>query len=271
MLCEAEEGAMTHATEVLTPSSPEEAASLYGTGTEVTVLGGGTIVMPAITHGLLRPERALLLGSAGLTGIHREGGRVTIGAATTIADLVDLPAPLGPCAANVADGEIRAQATLGGNLCAGAGGEAPRGDLQGALLALDATARSAGAGGESSEPLEEFLARREERLLLEVSFEEPSAGAFVALDYPHTHEYTVLAVSAARSADGVVRLAATGVAGHGCRLRSAEASAADPDAAGEAALADASFGDDALASAWYRSRTLPVLVRRALNRLREAA
>ena len=86
----------------------------------------------------------------------------------------------------------------------------PRGDLQGALLAVGAQVRSAGAGGETTEPLEDFLANRRDRLVLDVSYDEPAAGAFVALDRPHTHEYTVLAVSAARLADGTVRLAATG-------------------------------------------------------------
>jgi CO/xanthine dehydrogenase FAD-binding subunit len=31
------------------------------------------------------------------------------------------------------------------------------------------------------------------------------------------------------------------------------------------------FADDALASAWYREKTLPVLVRRALTKLKESA
>lgn len=262
---------MTLATEVLIPSTPDEAVRLFGDGTGVTVIAGGTIVLPDITYGTLQPAKALLLARAGLAGVTRDGGRVTIGAGTPISNLVDLPAPLGSCAANIADGEIRSQATIGGNLCAGAGHDAPRGDLQGALLALDAVARSAGAGGETSEPIEEFLARREARLLLDVSFAEPAAGAFAALDYPHTHEYTVLAVSGARGADGTVRLAATGLAGHGWRLRSAEAAAGDPGAAGAAAVADVRLGDDALASAWYREKTLPVLVRRVLTKLEEAA
>lgn len=262
---------MTQATEVLIPSTPDEAARLFGDGTGVTVIGGGTIVLPEMTYGALQPTKALLLGRAGLAGVSRSGGRVTIGAATPIADLVDLPAPVGPCAANVADGEIRSQATLGGNLCAGTGHDAPRGDLQGALLAVDAVARSVGPGGETSESLEEFLARRELRLLLDVAFDEPAAGAFAALEYPHTHEYTVLAVSGARAADGTVRLAATGLAGHGWRLRAAEAAAADHEAAGVAAVSDVRLGDDALASAWYREKTLPVLVRRVLTKLEEAA
>ena len=45
----------------------------------------------------------------------------------------------------------------------------------------------------------------------------------------------------------------------------------DPAKAGEAALQDVTPHDDALASAWYRSKVLPVLVRRALIRLQENA
>ncbi|HEY7381356.1 MAG TPA: FAD binding domain-containing protein [Gaiella sp.] len=262
---------MTQAREVLIPTSPEEAVAAFGDGSEVTVIGGGTIVVPAITHGRLKPARAMLLGRAGLSGVTEAGSTITVGAGTPLGELVALPAPLGPCAANVADREIRAQATLGGNLCAGPGPDTPRGDLQGALLALDAVARSAGSGGERTEALADFLGSSGDRLLLDVSFERPAAGAFAAIDYPHTHEYTVLAVSGARAADGSVRLAVTGIAGHGVRLPSAEAAAGDPQAAGEAALADARLGDDALASAWYRAKTLPVLVRRVLAELQEAA
>jgi carbon-monoxide dehydrogenase medium subunit len=256
------------APDVLQPSSPEEAVSLFEAG--VTVIGGGTIVVPELTSGTLRPQRALLLTRAGLAGITRDGTRVTIGATTPVAELEALPAPIGPCAANVADAEIRAQGTVGGNVCAGESVEAPRGDLQGALLAVGATVRSTGEGGETTEPLEDFLPKRKERLLLDVSFDEPAAGAFAPLIRPHTHDYTTLAVSAARTADGTVRLAATGVAGHAVRLTAAEAKASDPDAAAAAAAADTTFADDALASAWYRNRTLPVLVRRALTQLEEA-
>ena len=160
---------------------------------------------------------------------------------------------------------------MGGNLCVGQGTEAPRGDLQGALLALDAQVRSAGANGETTEPIEDFLSHRQGRLVLDVSFQRPAASAFSALEYPHTHEYTVLAVTGVRAADGSIRLAATGLAGSGARLRSSEAVASDVEAAGDAAAGDVSFADDALASAWYREQTLPVLVRRVLTQLEESA
>ncbi|MBA2642153.1 MAG: FAD binding domain-containing protein [Actinobacteria bacterium] len=256
--------------DVLVPSSPEEAVAAYGDGDGVTVIAGGTIVLPEITYGRLRPSKAILLKDAGLAGITRDGSRVTIGATTPVVELTELPAPIGPCAANVADSEIRAQGTVGGNLCAGIGPEAPRGDLQGALLAVGATVRTGGSGGEKTQPLEEFLADREGKLLLDVSYDEPAAGAFASLDRPHTHDYTALAVSAARAEDGTTRLAVSGVAGHAVRLPSAEAKADNPQAAGEAAAGDATFADDALASAWYRGQTLPVLVRRALTQLQEA-
>lgn len=263
--------ASIEATEVLRPTSEAEAVEAYGDGKDVLVVGGGTIVTPDLTFGRLRPARALLLKDAGLSGVTRDGSRVTIGAATRIADLVDLAAPIGPCAANIGDREIRGTATVGGNLCAGEGYEAPRGDLQGALLAVGATVRSAGEGGIEEEPLESFLERRRSRMALSISYDEPAAGAFAALDRPHTHDYTTMAVSGARDADGTIRLAATGTGWWGVRLPSAEAAADDPAKAGDAALGDVDPHDDALASAWYRKKVLPVLVRRVLTELKGAA
>ncbi len=262
------------APEVLIPSSPAEAASLFGDGTGTTVIGGGTVVVPDLTSGRIDPGRVLLLSRAGLDGFTVDGDTITLGATTTVQSLLGLAdqvAALAACAANLADNEIRGQATVAGNLCVGAGYEAPRGDLQGCLLALDARVRSTGPGGETTEPLEDFLAHRHDRLALDVSFERPAASTFASLAYPHTHEYTVLAVTAARSGDGIIRLAATGLAGPGARLRSAEALAGDIEAAAAAAPGDVTFADDALASAWYRSQVLPVLVRRVLSELEESA
>ena len=65
-------------------------------------------------------------------------------------------------------------------------------------------------------------------------------------------------MSAARAADGTVRLGVTGVGPHGLLI-----SADDTDGL--------PYADDALASAWYRKRTLPVLVRRALTKLGDPA
>src|SRR6476659_6127981 len=190
---------VVEAPDVIVAASREEAVSAFGDGSDVTVVAGGTIVMPEITHGRLHPRRALLIGRAGLSGVSIENGRTTIGATTTIADLQDAVEPLGTCARGLADLEIRAQATLGGNLCAPPGVESPCGDLQAALLVLDAQVRSTGAGGERSEPVEDVLATGPAgRLVLVVEFAVPEAGACASVRRPHAHAYTIMRACAAR-------------------------------------------------------------------------
>jgi aerobic carbon-monoxide dehydrogenase medium subunit len=250
------------AAEVIVAASREEAVDAFGDGDGVTVVAGGTIVMPEIAHGRLAPKRAVLIGRAGLAGVRRENGRTIVGAATTLADLEDAVEPLGTCARRVADLEIRGQATIGGNLCAPPGDEGPRGDLQAALLALDAEVRSTGAGGERSQPVEEFLASGPAgRLVLDVAFADPEAAATASVRRPHAHAYTILRVCAARTGGGL-RVAVSGAGPKAVRSRAVEASG-DPDRV----LDDVTPHDDALASAWYRAKVLPVLVRRALDDL----
>jgi CO/xanthine dehydrogenase FAD-binding subunit len=262
---------VVNAPDVIVATSREEAVSAFGDGADVTVVAGGTIVMPEITHGRLSPRRALLIARAGLSGVRREQGRTTIGATTTVAELEDAAEPLGACARGLADLEIRGQATLGGNLCAPPGEETPRGDLQAALLALDAQVRSTGAGGERTEPVEDFLAGGPGgRLVLDIEFADPQAGASAVVRRPHAHAYTIMRVCAAR-VGGELRVAVSGAGPTAVRSRAVERAVvdgADPAAAAERVLDDVAPHDDALASSWYRSRTLPVLVRRALDDLR---
>jgi carbon-monoxide dehydrogenase medium subunit len=255
---------------VVRPSSIDDAISDFGDGAGVVVLGGGSIVMVELVHDRLAPERVVMLDNAGLAGVRREGKRTTIGAMTPVAELESAVEPLGTSARGVADPEIRAQATLGGNLCAPPAAESPRGDLQAPLIALGAEVRSVGRGGERTEPIEDFLAGGSQgRLLLEVSFEEPAAAASASVRRPHAHAYTVLAVSGAGTGREL-RLAVTGAAPHAVRLTSVEqalAAGGDAPAAAARALDDVTPRDDALASAWYREKTLPVLVTRVLNDL----
>jgi CO/xanthine dehydrogenase FAD-binding subunit len=253
--------------DVVIPTTPAEAATAFGDGEGVTVLAGGTIVMPEITFGRLKPNKVLMLARSGLDTVARENGVVTIGAAVSVAALQDLDEPLAEAARHVADPEIRAQATLGGNLCAGPGADAPRGDLQAPLIALGARVRSTGKGGERTEPVEDFLASGSDgRLVLDVSYDEADGRktAYAAAWRPHTHHYSILAVAAAKNGDEL-RVAATGAAPHAVRLASVEKSGSAEDA-----LADVDPPDDALASAWYRKTVLPKLVTRVLDELEEA-
>jgi carbon-monoxide dehydrogenase medium subunit len=259
-----------NATDVVVPSSAEEAVQAFGDGRDVTVVAGGTILMPELTAGRLSPARTLLLARAGLDEVRRENGTVRIGATVPVARLAhEAPEPLATYAGYVADYEVRSQATIGGNLCAPPGLESPRGDLQAPLLALGARIRSAGAGGQRVDSVDDFLAGGEARLVLEIEVDEPKRASAAGLGRPHAHAYTILSVACAETADGV-RVAIAGAGPRAVRCPSVEralADGADPATAAERVLDDVEPRDDALASAWYRKKMLPNLVARALGDL----
>jgi CO/xanthine dehydrogenase FAD-binding subunit len=255
--------------DVLFPTSAAEAASQYGDGEGITVFAGGTILLPEIAAGRLRPERALMLHKSGLDALRVEGDRVSIGAMVPVATLTDGPDEmLSTVAAHVADGEVRRNATVGGNLCAPPGGDAQRGDLGAPLIALGAHVRSTGAGGERTEPLEDFLAGdRGGRLVLELSYDRRERrSATTSLRRRHAHSFAIATVAACSNADGSeLRIAVSGIGPTATRCRSVEQSRDPADV-----LKDVEPVDDAVASAAYRRTVLPKLIREALDQLERA-
>ena len=259
------------ASAVSVPSSEAEAVAAVTEQPLATVLAGGTLLVPRHTLGQDAVERAVWLGRADMDGISQSNGRITVGAAAPLAACVGLVAPVGPCAANIGDNEVKAQATIGGNVCS----PAPYGDMRGPLLALGAVLRWADPDGTHTGGVDDFAAAGGAGpgvLLLDIAFAAPAAGSFVSLRRHHTQSLTAMTVSAVRSADGDAAIAATGAAPDACRLPSAEAVLAAGGSIADAAAAavgDADPYDDALASASYRLRVLPVYVGRALEQLGE--
>src|SRR5437764_13848626 len=150
---------MTDLSNVLVPTAADEAAKAFGDGAGIIVLAGGTTVVPALKLGRLQSARTLYLGKAGLDRIERGDGTFSIGAMTPVSALVDgAPEPLATFARQVADYEIRGQATIGGNLCAAPGGTTPTGDLHAPLLAPDARLRAVGAAGARTDSVGGLLA-----------------------------------------------------------------------------------------------------------------
>ena len=250
-------------TEVLFPTSADEAALLYGSGDGLTVFGGGTILLPEIAAGRLTPSRALMLHRAGMESVRVDGDRVVIGAMTPVATLVDSPdRVLAEVARHIADEEIRRSATVGGNVCAPPGLDAQRGDLGGPLIALGARVRSVGAGGERTEAIEDFLAGSQDVLELEYDRFDRRSGAS-GLRRRHAHSYAIAGVVACSKQDGSdLRVAVTGVGPTAVRCRTVEQSRDAGDV-----LKDVTPVDDAVASAAYRTTVLPRVVAEALNQL----
>lgn len=252
--------------QVLVPTSAEEAISHYGAGDGVTVVGGGTIVLPEIAAGRLSPERALMLHRAGLDTIRSDGKKTVIGAMVPVQALVDHPVELlAEAARHIGDAEVRRSATVGGNLCAPAVDDAQRGDLGAPFIALGARVRSTGAGGERTDAVEDFLLRdRTGRLVLEVEFDDVERSTSGnGLRRRHAHSYSIASICGAiRTDTSELRLAAGGVGPTAVRLRTVEETRNPDDV-----LQDVQPVDDAVASAAYRSAILPKLVREALDRL----
>ena len=250
------------AAETLVPSSADEATRLFGDGDGITVFAGGTILMPEIAAGRLKPARALMLHRSGLDELRTDGDVVRIGAMVPVAALADGPDEvLARFAGELGDLEIRAAATVGGNLCASPGIGSQRGDLGAPLIALGARVRSTGKGGERTEPVEDFLAGdRAGRLVLEVEYDKPS-GAWSAqsLRRRHAHSYSIANVAICEDGDGL-RVGVSGVGPAAVRARTVEQSRHAEDV-----LTDVDPADDAVATAAYRRKMLVVLVRRALD------
>jgi carbon-monoxide dehydrogenase medium subunit len=209
-----------------------------------------------------------MLHRAALDTARSENGLHVIGAMVPVEALLDHPVELlAQTARHVADAEVRRNATVGGNICAPPGLDAQRGDLGAPLIALGARVRSAGADGERTEPIEDFLANRSGRLVLEVELddvERRSTGD--GLRRRHAHSYAIAAVvGAVRSDTSELRLAAAGVAPTAVRLRAVEQSR-NPDEVRQ----EVEPVDDAVATAAYRKAILPKLVREALDRLEHA-
>ncbi len=226
------------------------------------MFAGGTILMPEIAAGRLKPARALMLHRSGMDELSADGDVVRIGAMVPVSALADgQEGLLARFAAELGDLEVRAAATVGGNLCAAPGPASQRGDLGAPLIALGARVRSTGKGGERTEPVEDFLAgERTGRLVLEVEYDTPS-GAWSAqtLRRRHAHSYSVANVAICSTGDGL-RIGVSGVGPVALRARTVEQSRNAEDV-----LKDVDPVDDAVATAAYRSKMLTVLVRRALD------
>ena len=137
-----EENPMSEIEHYVAPSSLEQAAEYLQRSGEVTILAGGTDLMPQSQSGKLKIKHTLMNihRIPELMGITIEGGEIRIGALATITEIMQseliqkhLPILVEACDQFASD-QIRNAATLGGNIC----NASPAGDMLVPLLVLDA-------------------------------------------------------------------------------------------------------------------------------------
>ena len=155
---------MTSIERYVAPKTLQEALEiLHGGG--VTILAGGTDLMPQINAGRMafQPVLMNLRRVAAMQGIALDGSSIRIGALATITELLTDPLVrekipvLAEAADHFASDQIRNVGTLGGSLC----NASPAGDLAPPLLVLDAVVELAskadGAMKIRTLPLSEFF------------------------------------------------------------------------------------------------------------------
>ena len=132
---------MTEIEHYVAPSNLEQAAEYLRSG-EVTILAGGTDLMPQSQSGRVKFKHTLMniRHVAELKGITIDGGALRIGALSTVTEIMQsdlvqkhLPILIEACD-HFASDQIRNAATLGGNIC----NASPAGDTLVPLLVLDA-------------------------------------------------------------------------------------------------------------------------------------
>src|SRR5262245_53890512 len=221
-------------TDLFIPRSVGEALGLLREhGSELTVMGGGTIVMGLVNDGRLFPRKAMSLRRAGMDETRAEDGHIQIGAATTLARLsrLDEPPIVAQAAGMLGGPAVRTLATVGGNMFA----PSPYADIAVPLLALDAQVELAGPQSRRMLPLDRFFtgpgatACPADELLVGFSLPRPSGQrAYLNLGRrpSKTPSIVAVAVRVVPGADGVVSEAcvALGAAGpHPMRSYDAEA------------------------------------------------
>jgi CO/xanthine dehydrogenase FAD-binding subunit len=276
------------------PSSMEQALHcLREEGGEVTILAGGTDLMPQHRAGRLQARRTLMniRRIAELRGVTQAEGAIHIGALTTITELMDDPLVrrwlpvLAEAGDRFASNQIRNVGTLGGNVC----NASPAGDMLVPLLVLGARVELASAaGGRLSRrqvPLTGFLlgpgqtARSPSELLTGVHVPLPPRDHLARFSKFGTRpalDVALVSVGIGGALrDGAlhgVRVAYGAVAATPMRAPRTEAAlegrrldAATIEAAAGIARDEVSPIDDLRASAWYRRELVHTMTKRMLG------
>jgi len=275
--------------ELIIPETLDEALVALAEGNGgCQALAGGTNMIVDLRARRVQPARLVGLGKIeALRGIRIEGGRITLGARTTMSEILHHPglaeqAPSLVAQARVFAGQmVRNAATVAGNICSGS----PAADVVPPLLALDAEVTLARPGGTRVVPLNEFFlgykkdARAPGELVTEIAWDipkVPSADLFYKLALRKGDAITVVGVAVALSVENGIcsraRVALGAVAPVVKRATAAEAlltgqalTPATIEEAARRAVQEVDPVDDIRASAGYRRHTVHALTRRLVT------
>jgi carbon-monoxide dehydrogenase medium subunit len=238
---------------------------------EAKFVSGGMTLIPAMKMRLAQPGDVIdLMHIADLKGIRVNGKVVTIGGATTHAEVASNAALKAVCpalcnlASHIGDPHVRHRGTIGGSIA----NNDPAADYPAAMLALDATnetsKRKIPAGDFFTGLFETALEDGE--IVTAVSFHAPDKAGYAKFPNPASR-YAMTGVFVARDGSGV-RAGVTGAGENGVfrsiEIENALAGSFDASALDGVTIAADGLMSDLHASADYRANLVKVMAKRAV-------
>ena len=267
--------------------SVDEALGAIAGDDGAKVIAGGQSLLPLLKLRLASAETLVDIGRLDeLRGVERlDDGRLSVGALTTYAELMDSPAihygVLRDALPTIGDVQVRNRGTVGGAVAHAD----PASDLPAALLALDAEVILQSSGGTRTVKADGFFegpfttAMRHDELLTRILLPPPrdnAGSAYASLEQPASG-YAMVGVAAVVivGPDDAIEWAGIGVTGvsdHPYKATDVEAalvgtkgSADDVAAAAAKVVGDREVNSDIHAAAEYRSAMAEVYTRRAIQ------
>jgi carbon-monoxide dehydrogenase medium subunit len=255
-------------------SSVADAAKLMQSG-DAKLLSGGMTLIPAMKTRLAAPSDVVDVSRIGeLKGISVSGDTVTIGAATTHAEvaadatLKKVAPAVADLASHIGDPHVRHKGTIGGSVA----NNDPAADYPAALLALNATIVTNGR----EIAAEDFFtglfetSLKEGEIITAVRFTAPEKAGYEKFRNPASL-YAIAGVFVAKGKDGV-RVAVTGAGENGVfragDFEAALAKSFDASAVEGIKVSADGLMSDIHASAEYRANLVKVMAKRAVAKAR---
>ncbi len=267
--------------------SLDEALRMLASDGGAKVIAGGMSLLPLMKLRLAHPATLVDIGRIPeLRGVRTlDDGRLSVGALTTYAELMDSPARhygvLKDMLPGIGDVQVRNRGTVGGSVAHAD----PASDLPAALLALDAELVLRSAAGTRTVMADGFFegafatAMRHDELLTEVILPAPldnAGSAYATLEQPASG-YAMVGVAAVviMGADKRIARAGIGVTGvheHAYRAPEVESALVGSDGSADAIAAAAQhvtveveINSDIHAGSEYRAAMAVVYTRRAIE------
>ncbi|TPQ37310.1 carbon monoxide dehydrogenase [Bradyrhizobium guangdongense] len=254
-------------------SSVDEAASLFGKGSEAKYLSGGQTLLPVMKQRLASPSDVIDLAKIKeLIGVEAAGDTLTIKAATPHYDVATsaaakqaIPA-LAYLASLIGDPAVRYRGTIGGSLA----NNDPAADYPAATLALGATIKTNKRTIGADDYFKGLFttALEDGEIITAVSFPVPAKAGYAKFPHPASR-FALTGVFVAKTKSGDVRVAVTGASQSGvmrvAALENALKANWSASAVDSVSIPSSGLLSDLHGSSDYRANLIKVMAGRAVT------